>query len=98
MSEIHAEYVAGSQAQMITTSHDYVRRLEQLPKRVAELEAALDEAKQRELIILGWLQEKEAWARAWKKKATHSRKSWKMEARKPWCRRCAWLELWESGR
>ena len=34
-----------------------------------ELKAALDRAKQRELTILGWLQERDAWAKAWKRAA-----------------------------
>ena len=72
--------------------------LSYLRRRVAELQTALDRSKQHNIIVLGWFQERDAWAKAWKEKAKHNRKGWKMEARKPWYRRRAWLELWESGR
>jgi len=41
-----------------------------------ELKAALDRAKQRELTILGWLQERDAWAKAWKRAAKFNRRGW----------------------
>jgi len=44
------------------------------------------------------LRDARAWAKTWKAKAKHNRKGWKMEMWKPWHRRRAWLELWESGR
>ena len=47
-----------------------------LNERVATLEAALDKAKQRELTILGWLQERDAWAKAWKWAAKLARHGW----------------------
>jgi len=51
-------------------------------QRVATLEAALDKAKQRELTVLGWLQERDAWAKAWKRAAMINRKRWRFKARR----------------
>ena len=45
-------------------------------QRIATLEAALDKAKQRELTVLGWLQERDAWAKAWKAAAKLARHGW----------------------
>ena len=44
--------------------------------RIDDLQEALDRAKQRELNIMTWLQEKNAWAKAWKEKARHGRRAW----------------------
>ena len=46
MTETQAEYVVGSQAKMITTSYDYVRRLEKLTGDAARMECQRDEARQ----------------------------------------------------
>ena len=45
-------------------------------QRIATLEAALDRSKHYEIIGLRWLQERDAWAKAWKEKARHSRRAW----------------------
>ena len=62
-----------SKRQDLLTSTD---ELKQLRQRIATLEAALDKAKQRELTVLGWLQERDAWAKAWKEKAKENRAGW----------------------
>ena len=45
-------------------------------QRIATLEAALDRSKHYEIIGLRWLQERDAWAKAWKAKAKFDRRGW----------------------
>ena len=49
--------------------------------RIATLEAALDKAKQRELNALYWMQERDNWAKAWKRAAMVNRKRWILKKR-----------------